>query len=261
MIQLLALDIDNTLTGEDGAVSESTIASVRHAQSQGVQVVLVSARPPQGVAHVAQALGKGVYCVSCFGAVVHDPQGNELQRLTLDMEVARGIARFADEHEFSITLNVSDVEYQTQQQGRACAGAREVVATALEVLDAGVPPVLISFEGHAAASAFDEYCSQQCADRVSLARHFNPDGSYLSALVVHPQARKGHALEEVRNLLSIEKGGVLAIGDSESDISMFEMAGLGVAVQNASADARESARIVTPMPYGKGVEWALQVFV
>lgn len=55
------------------------------------------------------------------------------------------------------------------------------------------------------------------------------------------KAGKGAALGELSSLLGIDGDGIIAIGDNENDVSMFEMARLGLAVGNASELTRELA--------------------
>lgn len=261
MVKLLALDIDGTLTDNNGIINDKALAAVRAAREQGLVVALISARPPQGIEEVARRLGGAVERVAYFGALIQDAQGQEVQRLLLDSEIARQIARFGDSRGFSVMINIDDTEYQSQQQQRHSAAPRVAVGQAESALQASRPPVLISFEGAEPAAAFDAYCAAELAGAVGLYRHFTPDGSYISTLAVHPEADKGTALAAVCRRLAIDPADVLAIGDSESDSKMFHVAGLGVAVANAPADVHAAADHVAPLAHGEGVLWVLQQFV
>ena len=59
----------------------------------------------------------------------------------------------------------------------------------------------------------------------------------------------------------IELSDVIAIGDSEIDISMIESAGLGVAVANASAEARAVADYVCASNDEAGVADVIEKFL
>jgi hypothetical protein len=118
--------------------------------------------------------------------------------------------------------------------------------------------MLMSFEGHEPASACDAYCTEHYPDAVAMYRHFTPDGDYISTLVVHPAAQKGEALTTVCRALDVDMRDALAIGDSESDTTMFRVVGTSVAVANASPDVRAAATHVAPCENGDGVSWALR---
>jgi hypothetical protein len=258
MPNLIALDIDGTLTSLNGQVNQHALAATRQAQQQGAHVVLISARPPQGVARIADILDTDVYRVSYFGALIQDEQGSEQQRLRLDIAIARDIARFADSHGYSVTITLDDTEYHTQHQQRPATTPVISAGSAVSVLEACTPPVLISFEGHQEAAAFDAYCTRHYAEAVAMYRHFTPDGAYISTLVVHPNAQKGRALATVCRMLHVDPRDAIAIGDSESDITMFQVAGTSVAVANATPDVRTAATTVAPFENGEGVVWALR---
>jgi 5-amino-6-(5-phospho-D-ribitylamino)uracil phosphatase len=59
----------------------------------------------------------------------------------------------------------------------------------------------------------------------------------------------------------VPRGEVLAIGDHFNDLSMFEVAGLGVAMANAPWVVRESAGAVTADCTDDGVAAALRRYV
>ena len=58
--------------------------------------------------------------------------------------------------------------------------------------------------------------------------------------------------------LKIEPNDCIAIGDSETDIPLFEMCGYSIAVQNASEIVKKTAIHITKFSRGKGAKEALQ---
>lgn len=56
---------------------------------------------------------------------------------------------------------------------------------------------------------------------------------------------KGNALLDYANMLGISSHDIIAFGDSENDVSMLKVAGLGVAVSNAADCAKEAADQIT----------------
>jgi hydroxymethylpyrimidine pyrophosphatase-like HAD family hydrolase len=78
---------------------------------------------------------------------------------------------------------------------------------------------------------------------------------------LHPQASKGLALAAVCGQLDIDREYVLAVGDSFNDLSMFEFAGMAVAMDNAHSDVKKHANIVAPSNNDDGVAHMLREFV
>jgi phosphoglycolate phosphatase (TIGR01487 family) len=64
---------------------------------------------------------------------------------------------------------------------------------------------------------------------------------------------KGTALVMIAEMMGLDAGDFVAIGDSANDIEMIRTAGLGVAVGNAHPALKEVADLVTTGQYGAGV--------
>ena len=261
MIKLLALDIDDTIAQPDGTIRRSTIAAIQQAHEHGITIALVSARPPQGIHAVAQLIQAPVYRIAYLGAVIQLPDQTEILRLSIDLPLASDIARFADAHRIALTLSIADREYQTQNVARPSMTPRVVIASAAQALEPGIAPVIIAVTEDSPSRLVYDYCMQQYPDRVHIVRHVNSAGSNLSALIVHPEAEKGKSLLKLCHALSIPAGDVMAVGDSESDLTMFRVSGFSAAVQNASSTVAKAATAVAPFPYGEGVQWVIENMV
>lgn len=77
--------------------------------------------------------------------------------------------------------------------------------------------------------------------------------------IMDENVSKGRALVYVAEKLGIDAERFAVIGDSENDVDMFRVAGLGVAVANADERLKEVADLITPSPDGDGVVEALQL--
>ena len=56
---------------------------------------------------------------------------------------------------------------------------------------------------------------------------------------------KGNVLIKIAQLLGIDRNRTIAIGDNDNDASMLSCAGVGLAVANASEQAKKAADIIT----------------
>lgn len=74
-------------------------------------------------------------------------------------------------------------------------------------------------------------------------------------------ASKGRAIEILANHYGIKKEEVIAIGDSENDISAIEFAGMGIAMGNAGEDVKKKANFVTDTNDNDGVAKAIEKFI
>lgn len=69
---------------------------------------------------------------------------------------------------------------------------------------------------------------------------------------------KANGFLEVMKMFSAEKQDVIAIGDSQTDIPLFKLAGVSIALGNATEDVKSCATIVVRGHQGDGVIEALE---
>jgi len=73
-----------------------------------------------------------------------------------------------------------------------------------------------------------------------------------------PSVEKGAGLAVVADALGYDPTAFVAVGDSENDVSTFEVAGESYAVANADAAARAAADVVLDDPHFEGTRAALE---
>ena len=56
---------------------------------------------------------------------------------------------------------------------------------------------------------------------------------------------KGTSIEKLSEILKIDKSKIIAVGDYDNDVAMFNAAGVSVAVSNACDKAKEAADYIT----------------
>ncbi|MGL5898723.1 MAG: HAD family hydrolase, partial [Lactobacillaceae bacterium] len=73
---------------------------------------------------------------------------------------------------------------------------------------------------------------------------------------------KGKGLLELAKILKIKPKEIVAIGDNTNDLSMIKVAGLGIAVQNATPDVKHAATYITQADYKHdAVNEAIEKFI
>jgi hydroxymethylpyrimidine pyrophosphatase-like HAD family hydrolase len=74
-----------------------------------------------------------------------------------------------------------------------------------------------------------------------------------AAMILPEGVDKASGLRDVLQRAGIPPADVIAVGDAENDLDMLQLAGLGVAVQNAIDPLKAIADLVTTHPNGAGV--------
>ena len=89
-MRLIATDLDGTLLGPTGRISDRSVAALRAAHAAGVIVVIASGRPPVLAAEVLERLGDvASYGVMANGSFICTfPDGTPLRQIRFDIDVA-----------------------------------------------------------------------------------------------------------------------------------------------------------------------------
>jgi hydroxymethylpyrimidine pyrophosphatase-like HAD family hydrolase len=79
--------------------------------------------------------------------------------------------------------------------------------------------------------------------------------------VTHPQANKGAVVLALAKMLKIEPNEIATVGDMPNDISMFEKAGLSIAMGQSSDEVKRAATHVTTAASEEGFANAIERFI
>jgi Cof subfamily protein (haloacid dehalogenase superfamily) len=262
-IKLIALDLDGTLLNSALKVSERNAEAVKRALDAGVQVVLATSRWYLMAKRTAGRLGIDTPLICNNGAVVKRPQDSgELLHLRLDQELARDVTALADERGWDTFTTIEDTTYMRMRPGvipeRLPAGLRISERQADEVAR-GQPTAVLVF-GEEAVDEISQRFLDGYRERAKFSLNRPPAYPHY-VILTHPDADKASALEMVCRELDVHIADVIAMGDSESDLEMLRLAGLGIAMDNAPDEVKRAALHIAPANDADGVAWAIERFV
>ncbi len=263
MYKLLALDLDGTLLNSGLRLSDVNGEAVRAAMERGVQVVLATARFYGIALRTASRLGVETPLICSNGALVKRPtDGHELIHLQLDRDLAREVTLLGDERGWEMFTTIEDVTYMQMRRGiipERLPGGLKIAERQSEHLDEAPPTCVLVFGEEAVNEISSRFlAAYEGRARFSINRPTN-SGHYV--ILTHPDAEKTHALDVVLKELGVPPDEAIAMGDSESDIGMFGLAGLGIAMRNAPDEVQRAALHVAPSNDDDGVAWAIRKFL
>ena len=254
---LIALDLDGTLLGPDGKLSPRTVDAVHAVRDEGHFVCIATGRNRGESEAVLEALDHDAHehhHVFVGGAMVVDTENDQtLNAVTMNRELAIGICDVLEELELApMVLQTGDRGYAEFVFGRL--GLHEEVkrwhertaAIVHRTDDLGTfahdKTLRVGALGHeqimqAAADVVKErFGNRVFAYRVQLANY----GIELLESF-DPKATKWTGVKFLADRHGFPTDDVIAVGDDHNDLPMLEHAGMGIAMGNARAAAKEAA--------------------
>lgn len=269
MVKLIAIDLDGTLLNSRKKISEANIHAIQEAQGRGLKVIICTGRIFAGAMTFARELGlSNGPMIGCNGALIKELEtGEMLYSQALDMEDCLEVVRSCHEEDLYFHLYVKDTLFSEKLQMAALSylernrdlpedlrmDIRIVEDVEKILVESGTAPtkfVVISEDTQKLAKV------RQKVGRLDNVNIVSSDADNFE--VIHRDVSKGRALKYIAELLGISMRETMAIGDNENDISMFEAAGLSVAMGNAIDTIKGMAHHVTDSNDEDGVAKAIR---
>ena len=248
---MIATDLDGTLLGFDGRISNRTRKALKAALDAGIEVVPATGRPLQLATPVMESLSFVHYWVLANGALTwHNGDSRVMRASWLESDVASrliqqirtGVPRAG----FAFVGNQDKVAFEPgfERVVPNTVGA-DPCGDILEEIDGPILKVLVFDQDDPGISAGPRESAvedlqrrvQQAVGAEATARHSGLSFVELSA----GNVTKATALEALASDLGIDAAEVVAFGDYHNDVDMLQWAGRSYAPAHASCDAIEAA--------------------
>lgn len=237
--KLLVLDVDGTLVNNQKEITPRTLSTLLKVQQMGVHIVLASGRPTNGVVPLANKLELnryGGFILSYNGGQIINAQTGELlfeKRIAPEWipyfeKKARknGFALFTYHKDFILTTNPDNPH--VVEEGRLNGMQIIGVDNFTEAVDFAPCKCMLVSDDEEALVSLETHWKKRL-DGVLEAFRSEP---YF--LEVAPQfIDKGNTLSVLLTMLDVKPEEVIAIGDGVCDVTMLQLAGMGIAMGNA----------------------------
>lgn len=267
---LVAIDVDGTLVTSENKLSIGVVLLIREIQARGIGVTLVSGRPKLKMMPLLKELGLTLPYIASGGAYIADPSNNLVMlHCSLAREETVEIVELARAAKAPIISQEPDHLYYEGgiEELEQLVAISKINITGVEnsqveilrvdnVLQACAEPTKITICGESDLLLKIEWKLRLLNLPIYLT-YSAP--TYLE--ITRSGINKGEALKIVATYLAIPLEHILVIGDSHNDLSMFEVAGMAVAMGNAPEEVKAAADLVAPSNDEDGVAWILRELV
>ncbi|SHE42055.1 hypothetical protein SAMN05444392_101406 [Seinonella peptonophila] len=258
-------DLDGTLLNNKNQISEENIRVLQQIQKQGVDVLLATGRSDLTVRPFIKQLKLTTPVISCNGGLIRNAITDEILHVqALPIKVAKQVMKWIEERSFEYLI-YSTTSIYTNQENSLTKRFRErdekipicIDPQLSEHLDQlNVLKILVVGSNWEELQAFANSFPIEWKNKLTSVR----SGRQLLD-IMSKGVSKGNALTILADQFNIDLKEVIAFGDNENDLSMFQVAGFSVAPANAAPEIQEHVDYVTRSNLESGVAYALKKWV
>ncbi len=245
-IKLIACDLDGTLLKSDKSISDHTINILGKCRARGIAVALATARSERGAKSVVSPFVPDFIISSGGSKISHC--GKTIYVSQIPPEIVRDIIsmcrNFMDgKGELTIETDSGHYwDYKIKPQNTTV----ESNSFYTDFKDFNEPAYKVTAELDR-----DDYCFEIIKRYPQLT--FSGYSGEMWKRFAMLDADKSHAIERVCKYLGTAPSTVVAFGDDFNDIDMLRLCGAGVAMENATNEAKEAADFITASNDSDGV--------
>jgi beta-phosphoglucomutase family hydrolase/Cof subfamily protein (haloacid dehalogenase superfamily) len=262
-LRLLVTDVDGTLVTGAKELTPRAIDAAHRLRRSGIDLAITSGRPPRGMAMLVGPLGITCPVAGFNGGMVVEPDLHTIiQQRTISLAVAREVV----DGLLAAGLDVwvyRGHDWFVRDPGTPRVAVEQatvmfpptVVADLHAVLD-GAVKIIGTSENHDLVARAEAELRDRVGRDASAARS---QAYYVD--ITHPDANKGMVVRDLSRKLEIPMSQIAAIGDMPTDVMMFGLVGVSIAMGNASLEVQRTARHVTTSNDDEGFANAVDRFI
>lgn len=260
--KLIFIDSDGTLRKSDGTISERAKKAIQKSKKKGNKIIICTARPRYQTLEVMRESNADSIVVSSNGAEIYDSVGNKIIYSTfIDKNLVIELVAYAFSTDIRLILTMDNYEYVTKDIRNQSQKLLSKTNYKEELKNCNVKQCMFIDKKNDEIYRIKNILSTN--NKLHIVDEISQNSSYEEKWfsVANSKCSKGNALMFVSNYLNIPVENTIAIGNDKNDISMFEMAGLSVAVANASTDIKSKVNYITQSNDKDGVAIFLETLI
>ncbi len=245
--KLAAIDLDGTLLNHERRISDENKAAVSKLRANGIEVVLASGRKHEDIHRFHKELELTSPILSCHGALVKDPFTDEvisnrfIEReiviYLIEQAIAEGLSWVVYDQR---GVHLCESEYWLSEYvRRTCFDRPNICSSVVDYVFTHAEKV--------------NWMGDEESIRQQFRRMVDMFAGRLTTVITDPDhleftlhgADKATGLKDLTDRLGIAREEVLAFGDSNNDVTMLSWAGLGVAMNHGTTQARLAAKMIS----------------
>ena len=245
---LLICDVDGTLIGHDGEVSDRTEAALDTVRAAGVEVAIATGRVPRGIEALVRHLGVTGPQITMHGGLVIDLESQEtVYSAVLEPEQVDELLAVAAELDLPALLcyphgfRANRLPPEVVDMFVPYDEPLPILVADLGELRDSRPHKVAVWTGHDRYEEALTHARSRLGDRYAIT-----SGDNRSLELLPPGVDKGRAAAELARWAGLPLERTVAIGDGTNDIELLAGVGRSIAMRHARPEVRAAASAVIP---------------
>lgn len=258
-IKLVAIDLDGTLFNSESKITDRNLEAIHKCLRHGIKVIITTAKTVYWVKKLILELGLQDPQIASAGAAIIDKNLTPVYVKKIPVNAYRKSVKVARQYGVGFGASCLDGFVYYEKENKLLDYIWETGEQPKSTDNLLKPEIANQVLLITATVNEDDPFNNAVIDWVGDAIKFRRGGPYFLA-GCNKNAGKMGALKKIMASLKINSRSAMAIGDSESDLGMIKLAGIGVAMGNASKVLKENADFTVSDNDNDGVTEAIERF-
>ncbi len=260
-IRLIVSDLDGTLLGPDGLLPQHIhiLEEIERLRECGIGFTIISGRPRPFLQEISNTLGITLPIVACNGGIVMQ-RGQILVQESFPLRAVRKLMEKARALHATVLYYHDDMAWALEETPWIVKQKGTVREFTLHIPEESewehglLEKISILYKDQRHVFQEIKPYLDELDTQLSIVRYGEN-----SCEIMAKGVDKSMGLLAISKLTGIPIGQIMAIGDDENDIGMLRLAGIGVAVANASPRSKSAATYLCGATHTEGVIEAMHL--
>lgn len=247
-IKLVAIDLDGTLLNSDKKVSRKNFEIIKKLRAKGIFVVIATGRPLGGFSWILDDLelnSDDDYSITNTGSlIIKNKDKSDVSKKILSMGDYLNLKKIINDKLQIGIYNKYNLYSNSEKVNKYFLFESEILKMPIEKIDEkDMSQRVDSITITGNKDAVDEF--EKNYNEILLKTYQTVRNVPEVFEVLHKEADKGQALKRLCEILNVDLKSTLAIGDSNNDKTMLNMAGVSATCGNGRESVKEMVDIVS----------------
>lgn len=244
--KIIFIDSDGTLRDSNGEISERVKKAIQENRKKGNKIIISTSRPRYQILKVMEEVLADDIVISSNGSEIYDSKNKKIIfNSFIEYDELIKLVEYAYLKDIRLILTMDDYDYVTKDIRNSNQKLLNKNDYKNELINCNVKQCMFIDKNSNEIFKLKDILSKN--DKLNIVDESNEKSKCCEKWfsIVNSNCSKGNAIKILIKYLNVPIENTIAIGNDKNDISMFEVAGLSVAVANASEDIKNKVDYIT----------------